>query len=158
MADEPAGGKCGCGKTCCSYRLLVHQVVVGALFRASGEVLLCYRRADRKAYPAVWDFPFGHVETGENPLSALSRELLEEVGVAVRTATLSQRPDLHIRAEELDLSVWAVHSWGGEPVNRAPEEHESIRWVDVRRAITMGLAQSAYGPWLETVRRGISAE
>ncbi len=72
------------------------QVAVGALLRGD-DVLLCFRTAQRSAYPAVWDFAGGHVEPGETPLAALSRELLEELGVVVQVALLPETPDLRGR-------------------------------------------------------------
>jgi mutator protein MutT len=129
----------------------VPQVVVAALLRGGGEVLLCYRSAQRLAYPAVWDFPGGHVEAGETPLQTLRREVLEEVGVSVHTETLTETPDLRVTTGELDLSMWAVRAWEGEPMNCAPEEHDEVGWYDIGDAITKRLGQPAYRPWLATL-------
>jgi 8-oxo-dGTP diphosphatase len=137
---------------------LVHQVVVAALIQDPGEVLLCYRSTDRRSHPAVWDFPGGHVEVDESPLNALRREILEEVGVAVQVQKLGERPDLRVHDRDLDLSLWAVRDWEGDPVNCAPEEHDRVDWFDINQAITMTLAHPAYRPWLTTLDRHIVAE
>lgn len=131
---------------------------MAALFRVPGEVLLCYRSAKRRWYPAVWDFPGGHVDGDEKPLNALKRELLEEVGVGVQVGTLTEAPDLRVQTGDLDLSLWAVRAWEGEPVNCAPEEHDRIEWFDINHAITKSLAHPAYRPWLTTLHRDIAAE
>ena len=72
---------------------------------------------------------------GETPLAALSRELLEELGVVVQVALLPETPDLRVMAGDLDLSLWAVRAWEGEPANRAPEEHDRFQWFGLEDAI-----------------------
>ena len=92
------------------YRASVHVVVTACLVRDAGEVLLCHRSPDRRWYPDVWDLHGGHVEHGESPLSALHREVLEEVGVAIEIEVLADDPDLRFREGDLDLSLWAVRA------------------------------------------------
>lgn len=54
--------------------------VVGALLERDGKILLV-REASRKGQDAgKWNHPAGWVEVGENPLHAISREVLEESG------------------------------------------------------------------------------
>ena len=60
----------------------MHQVVCGALVR-DGQVLLVHRNPNRRDYPNVWDLPGGHIEAGESELSALTREMHEELGVQI---------------------------------------------------------------------------
>jgi 8-oxo-dGTP diphosphatase len=106
----------------------------------------------------VWDFPGGHVEKGEHPLDALGREILEEIGVAVQLKALTQTPDLRVHERDLDLSLWAVRAWEGEPVNCAPNEHDQVQWFDIKHAVTMTLAFPAYRPWLSSDQRALGRE
>jgi mutator protein MutT len=107
----------------------MHEVVVAALVR-EGRVLLVHRSPNRHAYPGVWDLPGGHIEAGETELAALARELHEELGV--RIATASAIPLCRLEAgrggESLRLSGWLVDEWQGTPTNSAPDEHDDIRW------------------------------
>lgn len=48
-----------------------------------GRVLLCRFVIPELAGTVVWATPGGKIETGETPLATLSRELQEEVGLAV---------------------------------------------------------------------------
>ena len=91
------------------------EVVVGALVR-DGRVLLGHRRADKRAYPDVWELPGGVMEAGESELDALARELREELGVEIAAD------------EPAVLSAWLVTEWEGAPANLAPEEHDDIGW------------------------------
>jgi 8-oxo-dGTP diphosphatase len=60
----------------------VVDVAVGVLLQASGQFLLT-SRPKGKVYAGYWEFPGGKLEAGESVAQALSRELLEELGLAV---------------------------------------------------------------------------
>ena len=57
--------------------------VVAALLRDSGGRIFITRRQPSSSMPMLWEFPGGKVEAGEEPKSALRRELQEEVGIEV---------------------------------------------------------------------------
>jgi 8-oxo-dGTP pyrophosphatase MutT (NUDIX family) len=105
------------------------EIVVGALLR-EGRVLLVHRSPDRHVYPDVWDLPGGHVETGESELTALTRELHEELDVRIAAGSVSHlcRLDAGRGGESVPLSAWLVGDWHGAPTNAAPDEHDEIRW------------------------------
>ncbi|WP_427384273.1 NUDIX domain-containing protein [Janibacter sp. G56] len=108
------------------------EVVVGALVRER-RVLLAYRSQNKRAYPSVWELPGGVVEAGESELTALARELHEELGVRIATGSASHLCRLTVGpvGEPALLSAWLVRDWQGTPANLAPEEHDDIRWWDV---------------------------
>ncbi|MFZ2014380.1 MAG: NUDIX domain-containing protein [Nocardioides sp.] len=107
----------------------MHKVVVGALVR-QGRVLLVHRRPDKRARPDVWDLPGGVMEAGETELGALTRELHEELGIRMGTASASHLSRLAAGPEDEPalLSAWLVREWRGTPANVAPEEHDDIGW------------------------------
>lgn len=105
------------------------RVVVGALVR-EGRVLLVHRRADKRAYPDVWDLPGGVMEAGESELVALERELREELGVRIATESAAHlcRVTGGPADEPAILSAWLVGEWSGTPSNVAPQEHDDLGW------------------------------
>ena len=102
-----------------------HEVVCGILV-LSGRVLFVHRNAGREWAPNCWDAPGGHIEQGESDFEALRRELLEEIGVLA--AADDVRLVARLRGVDFDARVFLVERWSGSPENRAPEEHDDIRW------------------------------
>jgi 8-oxo-dGTP diphosphatase len=81
-----------------------------------------------------WEFPGGKVEPGEEPRSALVRELREELGVEVHEAAplISYEHEYPQRRVLLDL--WVVTRYSGEP---KPLDAPALQWVaidDLERA------------------------
>jgi 8-oxo-dGTP diphosphatase len=90
-------------------------VAAAVIVAADGRVLLA-QRPPGKAYAGYWEVPGGKVEPGESPRQALTRELREELGIAVRRAApwLVHRyryPHAHV-----ELHFFRVFEWDGEPV------------------------------------------
>ena len=61
--------------------------VAVAIFMRDHDVFLV-RRARGRPFAGEWEFPGGKVEFGEAPLDALRREVKEELGLPLETATL----------------------------------------------------------------------
>lgn len=118
--------------------------VVGGILVADGRVLLGHRSPSRRWYPDVWDIPGGHVEPGETGRAGMERELREELGVVVVTA--SALGTAHVGDVVIDL--WTVTEWTGNPVNREPEEHDEVRWFGVDDLPVGTLAHPGLAPVL----------
>lgn len=100
-------------------------ISVAVLVR-DGLVLLVHRHPLRRWYPDSWSFSAGgHVEVGELPHQAVSRECLEELGVHVHDPVPIP---MTVDDPTLDVHAFLVTRWDGEPVNAAPEEHDDLRW------------------------------
>lgn len=123
------------------------MVVVGALVRRD-RLLLCHRHPGRAWYPDCWDLPGGHVEPGEDPRAALSRELREELGVA---ATVTGEPVWTLVDDEVDLATWLVRDWVGEPAVVETDEHDDLGWFTHAEALALDLADPRYPQLLEVL-------
>jgi 8-oxo-dGTP diphosphatase len=102
----------------------ITPVAVGILRRQDGQVLFA-QRPEGKAYAGYWEFPGGKIEDGESSLVALKRELEEELGIRVKSASewLTQRhvyPHAHV-----ELRFFLVTDWDGEI---DPREGQHVAW------------------------------
>lgn len=103
--------------------------VVGAAIVDGDRVLVAQRSGG--PYDGRWEFPGGKVEPGESDLSALVREIGEELGTSIV-------PQAFLGEVVLDgvvgggapgastLRVWWARLSGAEPV---AHEHAALRWV-----------------------------
>ena len=90
------------------------EVVAIALIDRAGGILLQQRRADRQ-HGGLWEFPGGKVEAGETALSALIREIDEELGIAVQADRLFWLADAADPDGRLVISLYTCCEWTGEP-------------------------------------------
>ncbi len=126
----------------------VIDVAVGVLMRPDGTILLGNRPAG-KPWPGWWELPGGKLEPDETVLQALGRELFEELGIHVKTATpwvtyVHKYPTTTVR-----LAFCRVTDWTGEPTGL---EGQQLRWVDLRTAHEVPLLLPATYPplrWLQ---------
>ena len=127
-----------------------HRVSVG-VFVQGDRVLMCHRRPDLSRYPDVWDFPGGHLEGEETAVSALRREAWEELGIETGEPYLEL--DRWI-ADDEDITFVLVRNWKGTPENRAPEEHDDLRWFTLPESLERNLPDPRYPDLLGRVLLG----
>ena len=100
------------------------QVAVGVLIREDGAFLLTSRPSG-KPYAGYWEFPGGKVEPGESTLAALCRELQEELGIDVSTATPWKVEVVDYPHSLVRLHFFKVTGWSGALQMR---EQQSAQW------------------------------
>ena len=98
--------------------------VVAGICRQDNNVLLS-QRPRGKHLAGTWEFPGGKVETGEPPEEALARELYEELGITVCSAT-PYTFAWHRYPERTVLLLFYEVSFSGVP---SPREDNPCRWV-----------------------------
>ena len=99
------------------------EVAAAVIQREDGRFLLGQRPAG-KVYAGYWEFPGGKIEAGEAPLSALTRELHEELGIEVETAYPWLTRDYDYAHAAVRLRFFRVVKWTGNLHGR-----ESQRFV-----------------------------
>jgi len=105
------------------------QVVAALLYREN-RLLVCQRK-ENGSFPLKWEFPGGKVERGEGNLAALCRELREELGIEVQSATeIFRHKHLYPDRTEVDLTFFRVDDYRAPVANRV---FQQILWIEVHR-------------------------
>ncbi|NID15490.1 Nudix family hydrolase [Luteibacter yeojuensis] len=125
------------------------HVVAGVLVDDSGRILIAQRPAG-KHLAGMWEFPGGKLEPGETAVTALARELDEELGIAVDPASFEALIRVPWRYGERDMLLEAlvVRAWTGEP---AALDAAAIAW-HAPASIDPGLLAPADRPILAALR------
>jgi 8-oxo-dGTP pyrophosphatase MutT (NUDIX family) len=96
-----------------------------------GEEVLFTRRAGAIPGSGQWALPSGRLEAGEDVVTALRRELAEELGIGVIPADVRGFGVTHARPPEgpgrLGLG-FRLSRWSGEPSIREPEKCSGLAW------------------------------
>lgn len=100
------------------------EVAAGILLQPDGRFLLGSRPTG-KPYAGYWEFPGGKLEAGETPLTALKRELIEEMGVTVTAAAPWIVQTFSYPHATVRLHFFRVTGWLGEP---HPHENQQFAW------------------------------
>lgn len=100
------------------------QVAVGILVDQQQHILLTQRQ-HHQSYSSYWEFPGGKLEVGEDPESALCRELSEEIGVTAKQISPLICVQHHYPELAVRLHVFVVQHFGGQPFGR---EGQNLIW------------------------------
>lgn len=108
----------------------------------NGHVLL-HRRANTGYMDGYYDFPSGHVDSGESFPAAAARELREETSLQVEEASLRLK---HLNLNHTDYpyitAVFDVDKWRGSPQIMEPNKCDDMRFfavVDLPEKCTLGV-------------------
>jgi 8-oxo-dGTP diphosphatase len=118
--------------------LVVAAAIVDDLDRP--RRLLAARRNAPAQVAGYWEFPGGKVEPGEDAVSALHRELREELGVAAQLGR-EVRPNgspAWPLSGTATMRLWLARIVDGEPVPL--EDHDELRWLPAGEWLSV--------PWL----------
>ncbi len=125
----------------------VVRVVAAALYDARGRVLIA-DRPPGKHMAGRWEFPGGKVADGETLSDALTRELNEELGIAVNAA----QPLLDLTHDypdrRVELHMWLVKSYTGEPRSL---DGQRLKWVEPARLFDEDILEADL-PFIEALQ------
>jgi len=102
------------------------HVAVGVIEDPQGRILIA-RRPDHVHQGGMWEFPGGKVDEGEDVITALRRELREEIGIDVKTTSPLLTITHDYGDKQVLLDVHRVTSFQGEPHGL---EGQPVRWVN----------------------------
>ncbi len=107
------------------------RVAVAVIINQNKEILIA-KRSSNQHQGNKWEFPGGKVESDETSEEALKREISEELGISIQSATelititheyIEDDPD---KSKTVILEVFDVRKWQGEPRG---VEGQPIRWI-----------------------------
>lgn len=102
-------------------------LVVCAVIERAGRVLLA-QRPPHKLLPLKWEFAGGKVEPGEDPATAIIREIREELGCTI-VITRALPPFIHdYKTVVIEMIPFVCALAPGSPEPH-PHEHVAIAWV-----------------------------
>ena len=87
--------------------------------------VLFAQRPVGKAYAGYWEFPGGKIEAGESVIDALIREIDEELGLRINSATLWRSERFSYEHAHVELNFCRSSDWSGEPRGR---EEQAFAW------------------------------
>jgi len=109
----------------------VEKIVVGAIIERDGSVLILRRSPEESYLAGLHEIPSGGVESGEDLLEALAREVSEETGLTVATVrryanAFDYRSGSGKKARQLNFVIEADE--GAVILN--PAEHDAYCWIN----------------------------
>lgn len=117
---------------------MLHKVVHVLVFNSKGEILLQKRALNKDVAPGKWDTSVGgHVMPGEDIITAVKREAIEELGITLEKLNFLYTY-IHSNQYESELvyTYWTIHDG---PFNFNKKEIEELafwRLEDIRNNLT----------------------
>jgi len=128
------------------------RVAVAIIERTiNGEYQVLFaQRPVGKAYAGYWEFPGGKIEVGESVIDALIREIDEELGLHIKTATRWRTERFSYEHAHVELNFCRSCDWSGEPRGR---EGQLFAWQSPD-----AIALSPLLPALHAAESGVLAD
>ena len=102
------------------------HVAAGILRDAFGRVLITERVGD-SPFAGLWEFPGGKISPGETAMSALARELHEELGITIEEYEHFMSIDHNYSDRSVVIEFYLVTGWQSAPKGL---EGQAIRWIE----------------------------
>ena len=113
--------------------------VVAALILNENRILAC-QRTRHQPMPLKWEFPGGKIEEGEQPRTALRRELEEELGIEANIGNeVARIHHVYPSGGAIELRFFEVRDYLGEIENRIFRE---IRWVGRKELLELDFLEA----------------
>lgn len=104
------------------------KVNVSVVIFKEDKVLIVKRSMDEDIFPGLWGIPGGTVDATDKSLEfALTRELMEEVGVRIKNLKIIQNNIVEKDAHGVVYIVYKADYESGEP--KAMDGTAEVRWM-----------------------------
>ena len=114
--------------------------VVSCFVEYDGEILLLHRQ-DNKPQGNTWGAPAGKVDTGEQILDTMVREIIEETGIVIAPEQLSYFGKFYVKYPEFDFNyhIFSTRMDKQHDITISRKEHKEFRWMTPEDALKMTL-------------------
>jgi 8-oxo-dGTP diphosphatase len=123
------------------------EVVCAIILNDQGQIFAA-RRATGKSFEGYWEFPGGKIEEGEDAKEALTRELKEELGLALQAGESLHAVDWENKTGHFRLEAFICKDklQGIQLV-----DHDAWDWFDIEDLLEleMMIADLALLPYLD---------
>ncbi|MFQ6005883.1 MAG: 8-oxo-dGTP diphosphatase MutT [Woeseia sp.] len=124
------------------------RVAAGILRDKEGRVLIAQRTGDHP-FAGLWEFPGGKIRCDEESLSALRRELGEELGVEILGQSLFMSLNHDYPDRSISIDFYLIDEWANTPEGK---DGQGLMWIRPD-ALAEHMVMPADGPVLEALRR-----
>ena len=124
------------------------QVAAGILLDSAGRVLVTERIGDH-SFAGLWEFPGGKIEDGEESVSALNRELGEELGIEIVDQSLFMSLDHEYADRSVSIDFYLIENWRNTPEGR---DGQALMWI-LPEELAEDLLLPADAPVIEALRQ-----
>lgn len=116
--------------------------VVGCFVENNKEILLLHRQ-DYKPQGNTWGIPSGKVDSGENLIQALSRELIQETGIYIDKNKINSFKSVFVKYSNYDFIYHMYHLelTKRNKIRINHEEHKNYIWISPEKSLRMNLIQ-----------------
>lgn len=121
--------------------------VVGAVIIKDG-MLLAAKRPFNKSLGGYWEFPGGKIEESESQVTALKREIREELRCEIEVKDFIIKEVYSYEFGDIALSTYICSLKNGDPV---VTEHLELRWLDINSFDSVKWAPADF-PTLEILK------
>lgn len=124
------------------------HVAAGILLDSAGRVLVTERIGDH-SFAGLWEFPGGKIEDGEESVSALNRELGEELGIEIVDQSLFMSLDHEYADRSVSIDFYLIENWRNTPEGR---DGQALMWIKPAE-LAEDLLLPADAPVIEALRQ-----
>lgn len=103
------------------------RVVAAIIFNTENQFLIA-RKKEGKPLAGFWEFPGGKVDLGEDDLSALIREIREELNVELKDIQFSFEFMYRYPDKEIEFAFFRAQINSG---NIQLTDHDDVMWINM---------------------------
>ncbi len=108
---------------------------IKALIKKEDKFLLLHKSATVPRFPNYWDFPGGALESGEDPVEGIIREIKEETNLDVEGIERIWSTNLEVNGSLVEYILFEIKDFSGEI--KLSLEHTEFKWVTKEELMTL---------------------